>query len=69
MMSFAGKYRTRDHDVLEKAKFEKSIITCSHSFMEPTAEMMVIAMVIMGHECERQTVWGTNGSRGKDAEG
>jgi hypothetical protein len=33
-------------------------------FVEPGLKMMMMMMMIMGHKCERRTIWGEPAGRG-----
>jgi hypothetical protein len=55
---------TGDH-----AEWDKPNITCSCLFVEPSPKMMVMTVIIVGHECKWGTVWGVGGTeKGRDTE-
>jgi hypothetical protein len=46
---------------MREVKFKEPNISCSHSFVDPRLkmimEMIMMIIIIMGHECKRGTIW------------
>jgi hypothetical protein len=68
-MSFAEKWIELEIIMLSEIReSQEPNITYSPSFVEPRPKMMMMMrMIIMGHEYERVMVWGINGRGAKQS--